>query len=449
MGKLFGTDGIRGLANRYPMDGPTAFRVGQAMVPALKNKAIPVRIVIGRDTRISGDMLEAALSAGIASMGGETLSVGVLPTPAIAFFTLQMKAHAGVVISASHNPFEDNGIKIFGGNGFKLSDAQEAVIESSVLKNNFFEAMPSSEKLGAIGAVSDSLEQYVDFLKGHLPENISLGNRKIVLDTANGATYKAAPLLFKALGADVSAIHAEPSGININDQCGSQHTQDLEKAVVNQGANAGFAFDGDGDRLIAVDERGKKLTGDQILLICSRYLKEHNLLKNNLVVSTVMSNLGFSRACGKYGIRRHESPVGDRYVLADMQAKGAVAGGEESGHIILLNHHTTSDGIITAMMLLSVMIEKNLPLSKLAQWMTVYPQKLMNVPVKEKPDITRVPELVEAIRQVESDLAHDGRVLVRYSGTQDLCRVMVEAATEELTDRFCRQIVQQVQKSLG
>ena len=449
MGRLFGTDGIRGKANQYPMDGPTAFRVGQAMVPALKREDSGVRIVIGRDTRISGDMLEGALSAGIMSMGGETLTVGILPSPAIAFFTVRMKAHAGIVISASHNPFEDNGIKIFGNNGFKLSDEQEAVIESLILENDFSEFMPLPQNLGHIQDVPDRLDQYVDFLKGHFPKDFSLDGMKIVLDTANGATYEAAPLLFEALGVEVSVIHHQPNGININDRCGSQHTEDLEAEVIRREADAGFAFDGDGDRLIAVDETGKRLTGDQILLICARSLKEAGQLRNNLLVSTVMSNLGLDRACREYGIERLESPVGDRYVLADMQAHGAVVGGEESGHIILLNQHTTSDGIITALKLLVAMIENGEMLSELARLMTVYPQKLINVPVREKPALATVPQLAGAIRQVEAELGDEGRVLVRYSGTQNLCRVMVEGQTTAMTEKYCRQIAGQVRETLG
>ena len=276
-----------------------------------------------------------------------------------------------------------------------------------------------------------------------------MAGMKIVLDTANGATHEAAPALFEALGADVTVIHNHPDGININDRCGSQYTADLEKKVQETGAAAGFAFDGDGDRLISVDEKGRKLTGDQILLICARDLKEEGRLKNNLLVSTVMSNLGLARACGKYGIDRHESPVGDRYVLEDMQRLGAVIGGEESGHIILLEHHSTSDGIITALQILAVMLKEKKPLSELSQMMDVYPQKLTNVPVREKPEIASVPRLVETIRQVEAELGREGRVLVRYSGTQNLCRVMVEAATMAITEQYCRQIVDQVRKSLG
>ena len=451
MRRLFGTDGIRGKANRYPMDGPTAFRVGQAVAVTVRAHAKDCKpiVVIGKDTRISGDMLEGALSAGITSMGVDVCPIGVLPTPAIAYFTTLTKADAGIVISASHNPFQDNGIKIFGGNGFKLSDSQEDAIEELIFKDAFLEFMPSSENLGRVRRLNNTLEQYVSFLKQHFPDALSMAGIKIVLDTANGATHEAAPELFKALGADICVIHNQPNGRNINDRCGSQYTADLEAKVQEKGAFAGFAFDGDGDRLIAVDEKGRKITGDHILLICARALKEAGRLKNNLLVSTVMSNLGLAKACGKYGISRHESRVGDRYVLEDMQRLGAVIGGEESGHIILSDHHTTSDGIITALQILAVMLKEKMPLSQLSQMMDVYPQKLINVPVREKPDMATVPQLAEAIRKVEAELGHEGRVLVRYSGTQNLCRVMVEAATMATTEKYCRQIADQVREALG
>ncbi|MBW2708104.1 MAG: phosphoglucosamine mutase [Deltaproteobacteria bacterium] len=451
MGRLFGTDGIRGEANRYPMDGPTAFRVGQAVAITVREHAKDRKpiVVMGKDTRISGDMLEGALSAGITSMGADVCPVGVLPTPAIAYFTTETQADAGIVISASHNPFQDNGIKIFGGNGFKLSDHQEGAIEELILKDAISGFMPSSENLGRIRPLNHVPERYVSFLKRHFPDALSMAGIKIVLDTANGATHEVAPELFKALGADLTVIHNQPNGRNINDQCGSQHTADLEAKVQKKGAAAGFAFDGDGDRLIAVDETGRKLTGDQILLICARALKEAGRLKSNLLVSTVMSNLGLTKACGRYGISRHESRVGDRYVLKDMQRLGAVIGGEESGHIILSEHHTTSDGIITALRILAVMLEKNKPLSELSQMMDAYPQKLINVPVREKPDIATVPKVAEIVRKVEAALGDEGRVLVRYSGTQNMCRVMVEGPTMAMTEKYCGQIADQVRKTLG
>ena len=451
MGRLFGTDGIRGEANQYPMDGLTAFRVGQSIAVTIKGDAGDRKpmVMIGKDTRLSGDMLEGALLAGITSMGVDVCPVGVLPTPAIAYLTITTRAQAGIVISASHNPYEDNGIKIFGDNGFKLSDHQEEAIEDLIFKDTLSEFMPPSEEMGRIQRLNNIMEQYVAFLKQHFPSNLSMAGMKVILDTANGATHEAAPALFKALGADVTVIHNHPNGININDSCGSQYTADLERKVQETGSAAGFAFDGDGDRLIAVDEKGRKLTGDQILLICARDLKEEGWLKNNLLVSTVMSNLGLAKACEKYGIDRHESRVGDRYVLKDMQRMGAVIGGEESGHIILSDHHSTSDGIITALQILAVMLKENKPLSELSQMMDVYPQKLINVPVREKPDMATVPKVGEAIRQVEADLGGEGRVLVRYSGTQNLCRIMVEAATMAMTEKYCRQIADQVRESIG
>jgi phosphoglucosamine mutase len=451
MGRLFGTDGIRGEANQYPMDGLTAYRVGRAVAATIKGDAEdrkPV-VIIGKDTRISGDMLEGALSAGITSMGVDVCPIGVLPTPAIAYYTIRIRAHAGIVISASHNPFQDNGIKIFGENGFKLSDHQEEAIEDLILNDTFLKFMPPSEEMGRIRRLDNVLEQYVAFLKQHFPQTLSMAGMKMVLDTANGATHEAAPALFRAFGADVTVIHNHPNGININDNCGSQYTADLEIKVQETGSAAGFAFDGDGDRLIAVDEKGRKLIGDQILLICARALKEEGRLKKNLLVSTVMSNLGLSKACVKYGIDRHESRVGDRYVLEDMQRLGAVIGGEESGHIILSEHHSTSDGIISALQILAVMLKEKKPLSELSEMMVVYPQKLINVPVREKPDIATLPRLTEAIRQVDAELGDEGRLLVRYSGTQNLCRVMVEAATMDMTEKYCRQIADQVRKSLS
>lgn len=451
MGRLFGTDGIRGEANQYPMDGLTAFRVGRAIAATIKGDAgdrKPV-VMIGKDTRISGDMLEGALSAGITSMGVDVSPIGVLPTPSIAYFTITTGARGGIVISASHNPFQDNGIKIFGKNGFKLSDHQEEAIEDLILNDTLLKFMPPPEEMGRIRRLENALEQYVAFLKQHFPQTLSMAGMKVVLDTANGATYAAAPALFRALGADVTVIHNHPNGININDNCGSQYTADLETKVQETGSAAGFAFDGDGDRLIAVDEKGRKLFGDQILLICARALKEEGRLKKNLLVSTVMSNLGLSKACVKYGIDRHESQVGDRYVLKDMQRLGAVVGGEESGHIILSEHHSTSDGIITALQILAVMLKEKKPLSELSEMMDVYPQKLINVPVREKPDIATVPRLTEAIRQVDAELGDEGRLLVRYSGTQNFCRVMVEAATMDMTEKYCRRIADQVRKSLS
>ena len=449
MSKLFGTDGIRGEANRYPMNAEIAFAIGQAVVYLLKKEHSRPRIVIGKDTRISGYMLESALESGITSMGGNPYLLGVLPTPGIAFIAQSMRANAGIVISASHNPYQDNGIKIFSGSGFKLSDEQEEAIEDLLKSNTLHSLVPPVRDMGQAFRLEDVHGRYIVFLKNTFPRDLSIEGMKIVLDTANGATYKVAPETFWELGADIEVIHNTPNGININDNCGSQHTQDLKKKVVESGAAIGIAFDGDGDRLIAVDEKGHEITGDQILLICAKMLKEHGKLKNNLLVSTVMSNLGLRVACKKYGFKYHAAKVGDRYVLEDMLQLGSVIGGEDSGHTIFLNHHTAGDGIITALQLLAAMVKTGKPLSELAKMMDVYPQKLINVDVRSKPDIKTVPQITEVIEMVEKELGNDGRVLVRYSGTQNMCRVMVEGPSHEVTEKHCKEIAEIIKSLLG
>ncbi|MCJ7748752.1 MAG: phosphoglucosamine mutase [Desulfobacterales bacterium] len=449
MGKLFGTDGIRGEANRYPMDAGIAFSVGQAITYLLKKPNHRTRVIIGKDTRLSGYMLESSLESGITSMGGYPYLVGVLPTPGIAFVTQSMRADAGIVISASHNPYQDNGIKIFSGNGFKLSDDEEEKIEKLILENKLPEMVPPAREMGQAFRLEDVHGRYIVFLKNTFPRDFTMEGMKIVLDTANGATYKIAPDTFFELGANVEVIHNTPNGLNINDHCGSQYTQDLRKRVVEARADIGLAFDGDGDRLIAVDEKGQEISGDQVLIICAQKLKEKGKLKNDLFVSTVMSNLGLKVACKKYGIKHHASKVGDRYVLEDMVRLGAIMGGEEAGHMIFLEHHTTGDGIITAIQLIAAMAETGKPLSELSKMMEIYPQKLINVDVKSKPDISSLPKVMEVIKQVESELGDNGRVLVRYSGTQNMCRVMVEGPTHELTEKYCKQIADVIKNTIG
>ena len=449
MGKLFGTDGVRGEANRYPMNAEIAFTLGQAIVYILKKGRYHPRIVIGKDTRISGYMFESAFESGITSMGGNPYMLGVLPTPGIAFIAQSMRADAGIVISASHNPYQDNGIKIFSGNGFKLSDEQEETIEELMLSNTLHTLVAPVKDMGQAFRLDDVNGRYIVFLKNTFPRDLSMEGMKIVMDTANGATYRIAPEMFWELGADVEAIHNIPNGININDKCGSQYTEDLRKRVVDKGAAIGLAFDGDGDRLIAVDEKGKEITGDQILLICAKMLKEQDKLKNDLVVGTVMSNLGLRIACKKYGFNYHASKVGDRYVLEDMLRLGGVLGGEESGHTIFLDHHTTGDGIITAVQLIAAMVRSGKPLSELAAMMDIYPQCLINVVVKSKPDISTVPQIIKSIKGVEKKLGNSGRVLVRYSGTQNMCRVMVEGPSVDVTDKYCEEIADVVKKALG
>jgi phosphoglucosamine mutase len=406
-------------------------------------------VIIGKDTRLSGYMLESALESGVTSMGGVPYLVGVLPTPGIAFIAESMRADAGVVISASHNPYQDNGIKVFSGAGFKLSDEQESAIEELMLGGELPGMVPPPHDMGRAYRQEDAAGRYIVFLKNTFPRTLSMEGMKIVLDTANGATYRVAPAAFIELGADVTVIHNEPNGLNINADCGSQHTEDLRKVVVETGAAIGLAFDGDGDRLIAVDEKGNEITGDQILIICAKMLKEEGRLANDLVVSTIMSNLGLRIACKRYGFENHSSKVGDRYVLEDMQRLGAVIGGEESGHMIFLEHHTTGDGILTAMQLLAAMLKSGKPLSELARLMDVFPQKLINVDVKSKPPVESVPAIVEAVKEVETALGEEGRVLVRYSGTQNMCRVMVEGPTKEATEQYAAQLADVVKAAIG
>jgi phosphoglucosamine mutase len=431
------------------MDAAMAFAVGQAVTHVLRKRGHRTHIVIGKDTRISGYMLESALEAGVTSMGGHAQMVGVLPTPGIAYITESMRADAGFVVSASHNPFQDNGIKVFSGSGFKLSDAQEAEIEDLILSGRLPEMVPPAEDMGKAVRLDDAMARYIVFLKNTFPRSLSLEGIKIAMDVGNGATYQVAPAVFRELGADVTLIHDEPNGLNINDNCGSQHTQDLRRTVIEAGAAIGLAFDGDGDRLIAVDENGAEITGDQILVICARQLKKEGRLANDLLVTTIMSNLGLKIACEKFGFTHHASKVGDRYVLEDMQRLGAVLGGEDSGHMIFLRHHTTGDGILSALQLVAAMLKSSQPLSELAKQMDVFPQKLINVDVSRKPEVSSVPEIVAAIERVEAELEGKGRVLVRYSGTQNMCRVMVEGPTAELTERYAREVADIVAAALG
>lgn len=449
MGRLFGTDGIRGEANRHPMDAGTVFMVGQALTYVARKTVPAPRVIVGRDTRLSGDMLESALAAGVASMGGMCQLAGVIPTPGVAYITKQEKADAGVVISASHNPYEDNGIKIFSGEGFKLSDDQEEEIEELVLGDRLAQHVPVSREIGRIGLFESAPERYAGFLKDTFPGSLSLAGARLVLDTANGAMYRVAPAVFTALGADVTVIHDAPDGRNINDRCGSQHPGDLAEEVVRRRASAGLAFDGDGDRLIAVDENGQVLSGDQVLIICALMLKAQGRLKNDLLVSTVMSNMGLRAACKRYGFENHASQVGDRHVLEDMRQLGATLGGEESGHVIFLDHQTTGDGLLTGLQLLVAMLRGGKPLSELAKAMEVFPQRLINVDVSHKPRLDTLPELVSAIHQAEAELGDEGRVLVRYSGTQNLCRVMVEGPTKEVTSQYAARLAGVVRSLIG
>ncbi|MBU4420305.1 MAG: phosphoglucosamine mutase [Proteobacteria bacterium] len=449
MGKLFGTDGIRGLANEYPMTPEMAMKVGRAVAYFFgRKKGNRSKIIIGKDTRISGYMLEYALVSGVCSMGADACLAGVLPTPGIAYITASTDADAGIVISASHNPFYDNGIKIFNRDGFKLSDEKEAEIESILLGDEISSISRNVRMAGGVYRTDDAGQNYIDFLLSKVQENFCQGMR-IVIDCSNGATYKVAPELFFRLGAEVETLFNDPDGKNINENCGSENTSELRKIVLEKRADIGIAFDGDGDRLIAVDEKGNIITGDKILAICAKIMKKKDQLKNNTVVSTVMSNMGLGIALEDMGIKNIKAKVGDRYVLASMIHSGAVLGGEDSGHMIFLDHQTTGDGILTALKLLEALKDESKPLSELSKIMDVFPQVLINVEVKNKPDILSIPKINETIKAVEKNLAEKGRVLVRYSGTQPLCRVMVEGPTLKLTKKYCQEIADKVKEQIG
>jgi phosphoglucosamine mutase len=449
MGRLFGTDGIRGVANEYPLTAETVIEIGRAVALFFSGSTNPTKIIIGKDTRESGDMIEDALATGICSAGADACLAGILPTPAVACLTSSIDAAAGIVISASHNPFYDNGIKIFDADGYKLSDTDEDEIERLMQADNSVSGAGNGHRNGIVETLTDAPARYLAFLQNTLSNADLFNDMKIVLDCSNGATYAVAPQIFQDLGAQVKALHIQPDGKNINADCGSEHPETLIDAVLKKKADIGLAFDGDGDRLVAVDEKGQVISGDRTLAICAGSLKRKGLLKNNLVVSTVMSNLGLRMAFKELGINHLMAQVGDRYVLQQMKANGAVIGGEDSGHMIFLDQHTTGDGMLTALRLIQTMREENKPLSELSRVMTVFPQVLLNIDVQSKPPIEDVPQIMAAIRSVEDCLGQKGRVLVRYSGTQPLCRVMVEGPEEDETRRYCQRIADVVKATLG
>jgi phosphoglucosamine mutase len=449
MGRLFGTDGIRGVANEYPMTSEMALKIGRATAHLFKRQGHKARIIIGKDTRISGYMLEYALVSGICSVGADAFLAGTLPTPGLGFITREMHLDAGIMISASHNPFQDNGIKIFKGDGFKLSDETELELEQLILESDMLPLRASRQVPGKVHKVRDASDRYMVFLKDVFAKHGSMHGMNIILDCANGATFRVAPSTFMDLGARVGTLSAEPDGKNINANCGSEYPERLAEQVVKDKADVGFAFDGDGDRVITVDETGGVLTGEQILSICANVMKDEGQLANNVVVSTVMSNIGLGLALRELGIEHVTTKVGDRYVLKEMLDRGARIGGEGSGHMIFLDHHTTGDGIITALSVVGAMKKAGKPLSELGKLVKIFPQHLINVGVKDKPSIDTVPEIVAAIEHTEKILGDVGRVLVRYSGTQAMCRVMVEGPTHEETERCCREIAEVVRKKLG
>jgi phosphoglucosamine mutase len=448
MGKLFGTDGIRGVANVHPMTTEMAMQLGRGTAYIFKNKEKRHRIVIGKDTRLSGYMIENALVAGICSMGVDVLLVGPLPTPGIAFITSSMRADAGIVISASHNPFQDNGIKIFSGDGFKLPDQLENKIEELIFSDQIDSLRPTATEVGKALRVDDAVGRYVVYLKNSFPKALTLDGMKIVLDCAHGAAYRVAPAVFEELGAGVIPLGVEPNGENINYQCGSLHPQMVMKKVKEEGADIGISLDGDADRAIFSDELGNLVDGDRIMAICADDLRKAKRLKRNTLVATVMSNLGLDLAMKERGIKVVHTQVGDRYVVEEMARSGYNLGGEQSGHLIFLDYNTTGDGVLSALQVLAVMKRENKKLSELSSIMTPFPQVLLNVRVRQKRDPHRIPEVAALVKKIQEKLGDRGRVLVRPSGTESLIRVMVEGENEKEISAHAEEISECIRRRM-
>ncbi len=446
---LFGTDGVRGTANVEPLTVGTCVRLGRSVAHVFKRGSHRHRILIGKDTRLSGYMLENALVAGICSMGVDTLLVGPLPTPGIAYVTRSLRADAGIVISASHNPYQDNGIKFFSGDGFKLPDDLEHEIEDLTFTGRIDDIRPTSEEVGRAKRIDDAQGRYVEFVKSSFPRGETLDGLKVVIDCAHGAAYKVGPWVLRELGADVIALGVDPDGTNINENSGSMHPELTAETVREVGADLGVCLDGDADRCILIDERGGLVDGDMVLAICGRVWKEQGRLPTNTVVATVMSNYGLDTSLQEVGVAVERTQVGDRHVVEKMRAEGHEIGGEQSGHMVFLNHATTGDGLVTALQILSVMRHKKRPLSELAGWMTRMPQVLENIAVAERQPLDELPEVCEAIEAAEAALSGQGRVLVRYSGTQPLARVMIEGQDQEHIQSLADGIVAAIRHSLG
>jgi phosphoglucosamine mutase len=449
MRKLFGTDGVRGVANLDPMTSEMAMQLGRAAAHIFMRRAGRHQIIIGKDTRISGYMLESALTAGICSMGVDVLLVGPMPTPAIAFLTRSLRADAGVVISASHNPYQDNGIKFFSNDGFKLPDEVEARIEELIVSDEISHLRPTADLIGKAYRIGDAEGRYIEFAKRSLPKELDFQGLKLVVDCANGAAYKVAPTVLRELGAKVEVIGNKPDGMNINAACGAVHPEQLQEAVRCHKADIGIALDGDADRSIFVCEQGSIIDGDHIMAALGLDLHRHGLLAKQTLVGTVMSNFGLELSMTKAGIKLVRTPVGDRYLLERMLAEGYNFGGEQSGHFIFLDHNTTGDGLISALQVLSLIKRTNKPLSELATAMSAVPQVLLNVKVKQKPDLESIPDIDRAIRESERRLNGSGRVVVRYSGTEPLLRIMVEGEQDTVINEVAEDLARVVRAHIA
>lgn len=448
MKKLFGTDGVRGLANRYPMTPEMALSLGQAIAYYFAGKKENGRILIGKDTRRSSYMFEYALCAGLSSMGMESILTGPLPTPGIAYLTTAMRADAGIVISASHNKFEDNGIKFFDHEGFKLPDEVESIIEKLALEGIPENKRPTGGAIGRAFRIEDATGRYVEFLKSTFPKNLNLNGLKIVVDCANGAAYKAAPSVFEEMGATVVALGISPDGTNINKDSGALHPENMVNKVAEIGAHIGIALDGDADRLIICDEKGQILDGDQILALCALERKRKGKLLKDTVVGTIMTNMGLEVFLNSEGIKLVRTQVGDRYIMEEMRKHGYILGGEPSGHMIFTDHATTGDGILSSLQVLSLMVKADKPLSELIREMALYPQKMINIRVKERKDLTQVPEIQSALALATKGLSQDGRIILRYSGTEPVLRLMVEAKNENLVLQYIEKMENVIKESL-
>ena len=442
MRKYFGTDGIRGIAGES-LTADLSFKVGKALGKLLTEKKEHPKVIIGRDTRISCDMLEQALAAGLTSTGVNVMTVGTIPTPAIAYLTKTIETDSGIMISASHNPYQDNGIKIFGPDGFKLTDEQELHIEQ-LIDNSDKIKNASFDKIGKLYSGSELSQKYIQHIKQSISGDLS--GIKIALDCANGATTGIAPFIFGDLEADIETIGCQPNGVNINDNVGSTKINTIAEFVKENNVDMGFAFDGDGDRVLAVDSKGNVVDGDKIMFILAKHLKDQGELKDNMVVSTVMSNIGFYKAIEENGLQSVKTAVGDRYVVEEMRNNSYSLGGEQSGHIILMNYATTGDGILTAVKLADIIKKSGKSLEELANEVSIYPQKLVNIKVVDKKTAMEDEEVLSECTKVEKELEANGRILLRASGTENLIRVMVEASSDKLTDKYCEQVAAIVRK---
>jgi len=452
MKKLFGTDGIRGEANIEPLTAEMAVKLGRAAAYFFrhnKNKKGHHRIIIGKDTRLSGYMLESALTSGICSMGVDVLLVGPMPTPAIAFLTRAMRCDAGVVISASHNMYMDNGIKFFSENGFKLPDEYEKEIERLIFSGEIDNVRPTGDGIGKAYRIDDAEGRYIEFVKNTIPRGMDFEGLKIAVDCANGAAYRITPTVLRELGADIFTTGTSPDGLNINKECGSVYPENIRDLTIKTGANAGLAHDGDADRVIFIDEKGNIVDGDMIMAMHALSMKRKGILKKDTLVSTVMSNMGLEVGLKKEGINMIRTPVGDRYVLEEMLKGDYNLGGEQSGHVIFLDYNTTGDGLITALQVLALMVETGKPLSELASCINIFPQVLKNVRVKEKKPLDSIPEIYNTIERAKAKLKDRGRVIVRYSGTEPVLRIMVEGETEEEIQLIAEDIAKNVERVIG